>query len=155
MAAKHGRAGTPEYVIWEGMKARCSNPNRPRYNRYGGRGIGVCDRWQDFSLFLTDMGERPGPGFSIERIDDSKGYEPGNCRWATRAEQQRHKRMQKNNTSSVTGVTWDKNRNKWVAWIKLERRTRYLGGFRSIEEAAAARQAALRQHGFHPDHGAR
>lgn len=149
----HGKTGTPEYVIWEGMLARCRNSNRPRYESYGGRGIRVCERWHDFASFISDMGVRPGPGFSIERDNSEGNYEPSNCRWATRSEQQRHKRRARNNRSGHTGVTWDRNRSKWLAWIKLAGKSNYLGGFSDIECAVDARKAAEKAHNFHPQHG--
>jgi hypothetical protein len=88
-----GGGPTPEFRVWSGMLARCSNPNAPSYEYYGGRGITVCDRWRDsFETFLADMGPRPGPRHSIDRYPDRNGnYEPGNCRWATDKEQQRNR----------------------------------------------------------------
>jgi hypothetical protein len=81
------------YVIWCGIKTRCFNENEPAYKNYGARGITMCDRWKDsFENFLEDMGERPSKKHSIDRIDNEKGYEPGNCKWATRAEQARNNR---------------------------------------------------------------
>jgi hypothetical protein len=83
----------PEYTAWALMKSRCNNPRHPRYADYGGRGIGVCERWQmDFSAFLADVGPRPGLGYSLDRIDNGRGYEPGNCRWATAKEQASNRR---------------------------------------------------------------
>lgn len=73
------------------MMARCNNPDGWGYEEYGAKGVTVCERWHDFRNFLYDMGERP-QGKTIDRIDGSKGYEPGNCRWATRAQQNANRR---------------------------------------------------------------
>lgn len=93
---KHGCARlkrkTPEYRTWCAMRERCSSPTHIEFARYGGRGIRVCTRWSDFAAFLADMGRKPSPAHSIERVDTNGGYEPLNCRWATPSEQQRNKR---------------------------------------------------------------
>ena len=80
---KHGMSKTPVYKAWQMMRDRCENSANPHFHNYGGRGIAVCERWQEFSNFLADMGMRP-KGFDIDREDNDKGYEPGNCRWVTR-----------------------------------------------------------------------
>jgi hypothetical protein len=85
---KHGMYGSPEYISWLAMKARCYNKKHEWYHRYGGRGIGVCDRWKNsFQDFFEDMGAKPSPEYTIERRDNNIGYQPGNCYWATQQEQ--------------------------------------------------------------------
>lgn len=84
----HGKS--PIYRSWSGMKDRCQNPNNPEFGRYGGRGITVCERWVQFSDFLTDMSPRP-KGKWLDRINNDGNYEPGNCRWVTPKESQQNK----------------------------------------------------------------
>ncbi|MGJ8515686.1 hypothetical protein LMG33810_002885 [Carnimonas sp. LMG 33810] len=95
----HGETSSAEYRTWTDMKTRCLNPMSTSYEKYGGRGITVCDRWsKSFAAFLHDMGRKPSPGHSIDRIDNDKGYSPTNCRWATDYEQV----MNRRNTIFVT-----------------------------------------------------
>lgn len=99
----HGMSRSPEYSAWRALRERCRNPNAQAWANYGGRGIRVCDRWESFDAFFADMGERPGPGFEIDRIDNSGNYEPSNCRWATCKENNRNKRSNRHLT--MDGVT--------------------------------------------------
>lgn len=83
----------PEWRIWNGIKSRCYNPNRRSFKDYGGRGISLCREWKDdFKKFLEDMGPRPSPQHSIERIDNDKDYAPDNRKWATMLEQAQNRR---------------------------------------------------------------
>lgn len=89
---KHGQAGrTTEYRSWTAMLRRCENPNTDDWPRYGGRGIRVCARWHEFVNFYADMGRKPGPKYSIDRLDNDRDYEPDNCQWATPKQQARNK----------------------------------------------------------------
>jgi hypothetical protein len=91
-AVRHGMYNTKVYHAWISMKGRCLNPRHPEYPNYGGRGITVCQRWKDsFENFLADMGV-PFPSLSLDRIDNSLGYSPDNCRWATVKQQANNKR---------------------------------------------------------------
>lgn len=93
----HGEAARPrsaEYKVWTDMKSRCLNPQRRAFANYGARGITVCERWSgSFEAFLSDMGRRPSGNHEIDRIDNDRGYEPGNCRWVPRAENVRNRRV--------------------------------------------------------------
>lgn len=88
----HGMSGTSVYHIWIGMRQRCNNPNVINYQDYGGRGITVCERWQSFENFLSDMGKPPSPNHSIERRENDGHYAPDNCYWGTDEEQSNNKR---------------------------------------------------------------
>ena len=88
----HGMTKTSEYISWKNMKARCFNPNYKNYSNWGGRGITVCDRWLNFENFLADMGLKPTPKHSLDRIDNDGDYFPENCKWSTRVEQENNKR---------------------------------------------------------------
>jgi hypothetical protein len=93
MNYKHGMTKSPEYQAWRNMIARCCDPGCPNFKRYGGRGISVCKRWLfSFSDFFKDVGPRPSPKHSLDRIDNAGNYERGNVQWARRREQQQNLR---------------------------------------------------------------
>jgi hypothetical protein len=113
----HGLNGrfSREYQSWMSMKSRCQNPANKRFHDYGGRGIRVCDEWQSFERFLSDMGERPSE-MSIERIKNDLGYFKENCRWATRKEQQNN--MRRNHVIEFNGDR--RNLFQWAAVLKVK-----------------------------------
>ena len=114
----HRKNRTPEYRAWCKLKERCHNKNTEIYYNYGSRGITVCDRWNNsFLNFLNDMGNRPSPKHSMDRIDNNGNYEPSNCRWATRIEQANNKRT----NHSITFNNKTLNINQWVRETGLTR----------------------------------
>jgi hypothetical protein len=133
----HGKSETKEYYIWCAMIQRCENKNNKRYKDYGGRGISVCERWRNsFSNFYSDMGAKPN-GMTLERVNNSKGYSPKNCCWATRETQQRNMRKPKTNTSGFMGVR--KRGHRYTSRIRANGKSVHLGTFNTIEEAIEAR----------------
>lgn len=97
------RTGTPTWQSWYDARERCENSSNKSYADYGGRGIGLCERWQVYANFLADMGERP-KGLTLERKDNNKGYEPDNCCWATQQEQAWNKRVRVDSPFKCPGV---------------------------------------------------
>lgn len=109
----HGEARrqrkTPEYKIWTGIRRRCLNFRNKLYPYYGGRGITLHESWRSFSQFLEDVGRRPSPKHQLDRIDNDKGYEPGNVRWTTSPVQARNRRSNiviEYNGESMTLIEW-------------------------------------------------
>ena len=128
----HGRNSSDRtYRIWSAMRARCNDKSHVNYPRYGGRGIKVCERWNDFRVFLLDMGEAP-LGLSIDRIDNNCDYEPENCRWTTTEEQSRNRsdnRFIEYCGKRMCVVDWEKNlglkkgvisKRLWRGWTEKE-----------------------------------
>ena len=104
---RHGMSNTPTYHSWAMMKQRCLNEKAESFDRYAGRSIGICQRWQDsFVAFLADMGEKP-EGMSLDRIDNDGDYCPENCRWATRTDQNRNNRRVKLSMESARAIRAD------------------------------------------------
>lgn len=135
----HGKTKTPEYRIWRGIIDRCFYPSQKRYARYGGRGITMCSRWKEsFEAFIGDMGERPSPEHSIDRIDPDGHYEPTNCRWATLEEQAHSRARLKDSGSGVVGVTRT-SEGRWMARIGNNGEVVYLGTFDTLSAAVSCR----------------
>lgn len=120
----NGRRVTPEYRAWQSMQRRCYTPSASHFAEYGGRGITVCEAWRaSFPAFLADVGPRPSPTHSIDRIDVNGNYEPGNVRWATREEQHRNQRS--NRMLTIDGVTMcatDWAKQSPVSFVAITRR---------------------------------
>lgn len=107
----------PEYRNWHNMKNRCVNPNVPEYKYYGARGIKVCERWiHSFRNFYEDMGPRPSPKHSIDRINNDGDYSPENCRWATQTEQSRNTRC--NHLLTINGIS--KTISEWAEMVGIK-----------------------------------
>ncbi len=94
LTKKHGKISTRAYSSWKNMRTRCLNKNYPYYKNWGGRGIKICKRWDNFSLFFKDMGERP-ESYTLERVNNNGNYCPSNCKWASRSEQAKNTRQRK------------------------------------------------------------
>jgi len=138
---RHGGIETSEYRIWQGVKNRCNNPKVRSYPAYGGRGIKVCDRWLEkytgFINFLKDMGNRPSPEHSIDRVDNDGDYCPENCRWATNYQQSQNTRPQARNSTGIKHITAKKYKGSIVYQVqRIVNKKRYYGGEHSTIEGA-------------------
>lgn len=129
---------SPEYQSWINMRDRCYNPNYAHSERYLGRGIKVCSRWDSFQNFYNDMGPRPA-GYSLDRINNSGDYTPTNCRWADRSTQECNKYARgKVRYKGVVRVDKRNKTNPYVSDIKINGKKYHIGYFSTPEEAAEA-----------------
>ena len=134
----------PEFKKFYGMRQRCRDNNHWAYDKYGGRGIQVCDRWLErrgkgFWNFIEDMGRQPSQKHTIDRIDNDGNYTPENCRWATYKEQCQNRRVRTDNSVGIPGIHYDNTHKRWVARKTLDNGKRNcLGYFRKLEDAKKA-----------------
>lgn len=135
------------YNIWNAMIQRCTNPFVERYKDYGARGITICEEWLDVVAFIS-WAESTHPnveGYSLDRIDNDKGYSPENCRWADATTQCVNQRIRKDNTSGFVGVIWHKIVGRWYAQININNKKMNIGSYKTIEEAVLARDNYITQ----------
>ncbi len=136
-----------EYGVWRNMIQRCTNSRVPNYHRYGGRGITVCEQWRSFDTFIQDMGRRPARGYSIERRENDGNYEPGNCYWATREEQENNKARSVKLTykgKTLTLTQWARELN--LDYEKVRARYKYGWSVEDIFEAPSNKYHKPRSH---------
>lgn len=145
---KHGLSSSSEYGSWGAMITRCELPTSSEYIRYGAKGVKVCKRWREsFTAFYEDMGPKPTPNHSLDRINSEGNYEPNNCRWASPSLQSFNQARRKDNTSGYVGVKRAKN-DKWAASIHKDSTKYSLGTFEDKEQAMLAYEvAAVQLHG--------
>ncbi|MFY4844609.1 hypothetical protein ACOTVP_08730 [Aliarcobacter butzleri] len=138
---KHNLSSHRLYNLWNLMINRCNNKKRKAYKDYGGRGIIVCEEWEnDFIAFYNwSINNGYKENLTIDRVDNNKGYSPNNCRWVSRSIQSRNNRkIRINNTSGYRGASWHKGINKFVSTISVDSKKIHIGIFDTLIEAAKA-----------------
>ena len=144
---------TPTYNSWDNMRRRCFSPSHASYPDYGGRGIVVQEDWilpkgDGFRNFLRDLGECPA-GYSLDRKNVNGDYTSHNCHWVDNSLQAYNKRIHRKNKSGKTGVWWDSGRERWEAFISVEKEKIHLGRYLDYDAAVIARETAeLKYYGF-------
>lgn len=123
----HGMSRTPFYQVWNTMIMRCHNSNVKSFESYGARGIKVCERWRTFENFKTDMWPGYKPGLTLDRLDNNKGYDPGNCEWATPRQQANNTRRNRLITYKGETLTMSEMARKHELKISTLKRRMYLG----------------------------
>ena len=143
---------TPEYTCWYDMMRRCHSEGSKSFHNYGGRGIFVCERWRDSFLdFLKDVGKRPSNKYSLDRIDNNKGYFPDNCRWTTQDIQTANRRRSRDTSSRYRGVSIIRKTGKWKVAVRAKGYNHnylHVGNFNCEREAAKAYDAKVVEMGL-------
>lgn len=138
---RDGRTKHPLYKTYLGMLDRTQNSNHRSFSSYGGKGVRVCERWQGrtgFLNFVQDMGDKPSPQHSIDRIDTSKDYSPENCRWANNHQQAANTTR----SNKHVGVSWSQAHQMWRATIRVDKKNISLGWSHDYDKAVDLRKAA-------------
>ncbi len=150
----HGMTGTTSYNTWRNMMRRCEDPTAEHYNRYGGRGITVCEEWRTFEAYNEWFQETNIPGLTMERMNNEKNYEPSNVKWKDMAHQaQNTTLLRTNNSTGYRGVKTQRrsskkkgNEMKYIASICVNMKEKHLGIFNTLREAAICRDKYIRKH---------
>ncbi|MCP4988678.1 MAG: hypothetical protein GY928_22295 [Colwellia sp.] len=145
---KHGDSYKRLYRIWSGIKQRCNNKKCVIYNRYGGKGIKIYKKWNDSYVEFRDWALVNGykNNLTIDRVNNKKGYYPGNCRWATDQQQNTNMPKLSTNTSGYTGLSWSKKDRRWLCVISIKNKSKRIGAYKTQKEAVMARNKFIKKH---------